>query len=182
VTSEHGIEVRGAHSSNPTTSGAASVVVIHAENLPACGPAPGNSIRRMYVRTTMRALIIVLAGFLAVGLVLLYLQRSIFSFDCEHEILSQTTSPDGLYVATVSERACGAVTHDYEVVSIRGRGTQFDGEDKKSWVFWIEGRPQLQVGWASPKRLTVLYPSAMGKRNEIQLWQGVEIATQELRR
>jgi hypothetical protein len=104
-----------------------------------------------------------------------------FSLECKHEILSEKISPDSLYVSTVSERRCGAVARDYEIVSIRPRENKFKGEDKKAWVFWIEGRPRLEMAWSSPKSLTVLYESTMGKKKEIDVWKDVGITTREIR-
>ena len=91
----------------------------------------------MHVRKTLWPLVAL--GVLAVGFfVYQYVLSSALSFKCVHRVLSESASPDGQVVATVSERACGAVTHDYRVVTLRRRGARFDGEERKSWVFWME--------------------------------------------
>jgi len=121
---------------------------------------------------------LVLLGVLVVGFFgYRYLLSSMLSFDCVHRVLSEAASPDGQYIATVSERGCGAVTHDYRVVSIRRRGTQFDGENYKSWVFWMENHPEIKADWSGQRQLNVLYATTTGKKVEIANWEDVTITS-----
>jgi len=76
-------------------------------------------------------------------------------FSCSHRVLSEVSSPDARYVATVSERNCGAVTPYIRVVSIRRRGNPFDGEDDRSWVFVMKDQPTIQIRWSGQRRLSV---------------------------
>jgi|ERR1700730_18590449 hypothetical protein len=76
-------------------------------------------------------------------------------FSCSHSILSEVSSPDGRYVATVFERNCGAVTPYTRVVSVRRRGSQFDGEDDRAWVFLMKDQPAIQIRWSGQRRLSV---------------------------
>jgi len=76
-------------------------------------------------------------------------------FSCSHRVLSEVSSPDARYVATVSERNCGAVTPYTRVVSIRRRGSPFDGEDDRTWVFVMKDQPTIQVRWSGQRRLSV---------------------------
>jgi hypothetical protein len=123
---------------------------------------------------------VVALGVLVAGLcVYQYVVSSMLSFDCVHDVLSEAASPDEQYLATISERRCGATTHDYRVVSLRHRGARFDGEDHKSWVFWMENNPEIKANWSGRRQLTVLYPAAMGKRVEVGHWKDVAIAGQE---
>ena len=69
-------------------------------------------------------------------------------FSCSHRVLSEVSSPDARYVATVSERNCGAVTPYIRVVSIRRRGNPFDGEDDRTWIFVMKDQPTIQVRWS----------------------------------
>jgi len=108
-----------------------------------------------------------------------YVLSSMISFDCVHRVLSETVSPDGRYVATVSERGCGATTPDYRVVSIRRQGTRFKGENQQSWVFWIENHPELKAEWSGQRQLTVLYGTAIGKKVEVARWKDVAITSRE---
>jgi|SRR5580658_4867222 hypothetical protein len=119
------------------------------------------------------ALGVLVAGFFGYR----YVLSSMLSFDCVHRVLSETASPDGQYIATVSERGCGAVAHDYRVVSVRRRGTQFDGENKKSWVFWMENHPEIKADWSGQRQLSVLYSSTTGKKGEIAGWEDVTITS-----
>jgi hypothetical protein len=123
------------------------------------------------------ALLALVAAFFAFH----YILSSTLSFDCAHRVLSGASSPDGQYIVTVSERSCGAVTHDYRIVSLRRRGSRFDGEDRKSWVFWMENNPEIKVYWPERRQLTILYPSAVGKRVGVGRWEDVAVASRESR-
>jgi hypothetical protein len=119
-------------------------------------------------------------GTLIVGFVgYRYATSSMFNFDCVHRVLSDAESPDGKFVATTSERTCGAVTHDYRVVSIRRKGAPFKGEDLKAWVFWMEYQPEIKANWSGQRQLTVFYPAATGKRIEVEGWQDITIVSRE---
>ena len=117
------------------------------------------------------ALGVLVAGFL----IYRYLLPSMTLFDCQHRVLSEAASPDGQYVATVSERNCGAVTDYYRVVSIRPREAPFDGENTRSWVFADERRPQIEAVWSGKRQLTVLYSSTTGKQKEVKQWKDVVV-------
>jgi len=122
------------------------------------------------------ALSVLVAGFF----VYQYVLTSALSFHCIHSVLSETTSPDGRYIATVSQRGCGVTTHDYRVVSIRRRGSKFDGENQKSWVFWMENGPDISANWQGEHQLVVAYSAMMGKKVEVPLWKDVIITSREV--
>jgi hypothetical protein len=130
----------------------------------------------MHVRKALWPLVAL--GVLVLGLfVYQYALSSMFSFNCVHRVVSEAMSPDGRYVATVSERGCGAVTRDYRVVSIRRQGTPFKGEDHQSWVFWMENDPEVKANWSGQRELTVLYQARAGKKLEVTHWEDVAIAS-----
>jgi hypothetical protein len=132
----------------------------------------------MHVRKALWPLVAL--GVLILGLfVYQYVLSSMFSFNCVHRVVSEATSPDGRYVATVSERGCGAVTHDYRVVSIRRQGTPFKGEDHRSWVFWMENDPEIKVDWSGQRQLTVVYQATAGKKLEVTRWGDLAITSRE---
>src|SRR5213080_201051 len=99
-------------------------------------------LREMHVRKKLWPIIalgVLVGGFL----IYRYMLSSMALFECRHSVLSEQASADGQYVATVSERSCGAVTDYSRVVSIRPRGTPFDGENTESWVFVISHQPEI---------------------------------------
>jgi hypothetical protein len=123
---------------------------------------------------------LVVFGVLAAGFfVYLYVLSSALSFNCVHRVLSEAPSPDGRYVATVSERGCGATTRDYRVVSIRRMGSRFDGENHKSWIFWMENQPEIKADWPGKRQLTVTYSATTGKKVEVPRWKDVVITSRE---
>jgi hypothetical protein len=117
------------------------------------------------------ALGVLVAGFL----IYRYLLSSMTLFDCQHHVLSEAASPDGQYVATVSERNCGAVTDYYRVVSIRPREVPFDGENTRSWIFSDEHQPEIKAVWSGKRQLTVLYSSNTGRQKEVKQWNDVVV-------
>jgi len=121
---------------------------------------------------------LVALGLLVAGvLIYRYLLPSMTLFDCQHSVLSEAVSPDGQYVATVSERNCGAVTDYYRVVSIRPHEATFDGENTRSWVFVDEHKPELKAVWSGKRQLTVLYSSTTGRQKEVKQWKDVVVTT-----
>ena len=98
---------------------------------------------------------------------------------CKHKVISEAPSPDGLLVATVSERNCGAVTHYERIVSIRHRGRRFDGEDYNSWVFVTADQPTIQVRWQGRGELSVTTDgysrTPRDRRLKAARWENVEV-------
>jgi len=121
------------------------------------------------------ALGVLVAGFL----VYRYMLSSMALFECAHRVLSEEASPDGQYVATVSERNCGAVTAYSRVVSIRRREAPFEGENTESWVFVISDQPEVKAVWSGTRQLTILHSATAGKQKEAERWRDVVIMTRE---
>jgi hypothetical protein len=104
-------------------------------------------------------------------------------FGCSHIILSEATSPDGQYVATVFERNCGAVTPYTRVVSIRHRRSRFDDEDDRAWVFVMKDQPTIQIRWSGQRHLSVTSEgysrTSREQRLKTALWEDVEIVQEQ---
>ena len=103
----------------------------------------------------------------------------VHSMGCSHSVLSEATSPDGQYIATVFERNCGAVTPYTRVVSIRHRESRFDGEDDRAWVFVIKDQPTIQIRWSGQEQLSVATDGYSRTPREQRLktarWENVEV-------
>jgi hypothetical protein len=109
------------------------------------------------MQTKKKAWIVILTGSLIVAYPIgYYIASSLFSFSCSSSVLSEAASPDGQYIATVSERNCGATSPYIRVVSIRPEGTRLRVENDSSWVFVTEDQPTVEVIWSGPRKLTVV--------------------------
>lgn len=101
------------------------------------------------------------------------------SMDCSHSIISEATSPDGKYIATVFERNCGAVTPFARVVSLRRREHRFNGEDDRTWVFVTKDQPTIEIRWSGEKQLNVATEgysrTPTDQRLKMAHWENVEI-------
>ncbi len=126
----------------------------------------------------------------AVGIAVLFVYRYplmnlvfVHSIGCSHSILSEATSPDGHYVATVFERNCGAVAPYTRVVSIRHQGSRFDGEDDRAWVFVMKDQPTIQIHWSGHRQLSAATEgysrTPREQRLKTALWEDVEIVQRQ---
>lgn len=122
-----------------------------------------------------------IASLIAAFLGYRYLLSSVtLSPNCGYQLLSEEVSPDGEYVASVSERNCGAMSGYARIVNLRRRATKFRGDDEASWVFVMLDQPTIEVHWSSKRGLTV---RAQGysqtppeKALKRALWQDVSIS------
>ena len=80
---------------------------------------------------------------------------------CSVDVLSESNSPDGKYIATVFERNCGATTPFVRVVSLRHADSEFSSEEDDDWVFTIHGQSDIRTSWTENTELKILY-SATG--------------------
>ena len=95
---------------------------------------------------------------------------------CDNVVLAEVTSPDGKKVASLFERNCGATTDYAQVVTIRDRGSRFDGNDTQDFIFTMQGQQKIEVQWESDSRLVIERPpSAKDIFKELKSWKGVEI-------
>ena len=134
----------------------------------------------------MRVLIAV-AMLIAVLFIYRYPLRNlvfVHSIGCRYSVLSEATSPDGQYVATVFERNCGAVTPYTRVVSIRHRESGFKGEDDRAWVFLARDQPAIQIRWSGQEQLNITTDGYSRTPREQRLktarWGNVEVVQGQL--
>jgi hypothetical protein len=109
-----------------------------------------------------------------------YLLSSMTLSACGYQLLSEVPSPDGEYLASVSERNCGAMSGYARIVSLRHRTAAFHGDDEASWVFLMLDQPTLEVRWSSKRHLTVktqgYSQTPPEKALRRTLWQDVSIS------
>jgi hypothetical protein len=99
--------------------------------------------------------------------------------ECGSEVLHEAASADSQYIATAFERSCGATAPFLRVVSVRPRGTHFDGDNRDAWAFAVEGQPDMLVTWTGPRQLTVKCGSGGGRvARQAVIWSGVAISYQ----
>jgi hypothetical protein len=99
-------------------------------------------IRYVTKQLTLAGLIVVLGS--AVGCA---------RFVCQEVAESNATSPDGLMVATVVTRDCGATT-DYST-SVNLHRSDHDFKDEAGDLFVATGRHQLAVKWSDADHLSI---------------------------
>jgi len=84
-----------------------------------------------------------------------YVISSALSSPCANKILEEVTSPDGIYVATLFERNCGATTPYYRVVNLRSAGSKFEAETQDDWIVQAEHQPEIVLRWDDARHLSV---------------------------
>lgn len=94
---------------------------------------------------------------------------------CDVELLSEKTSPDGQYVATVFERNCGATTPFVRVVSLRHTGSEFMPEKNDDWVFTIHGRSSIDLSWIESTELRIFYSATGDNPTQRAKWGKIDI-------
>ena len=72
---------------------------------------------------------------------------------CSDEIVSETTSPDGVLTATSFVRNCGATTDFSSIVSIHRKSEGFGNDD--DIVFVVKGQYELTPNWTDAKTLSI---------------------------
>ncbi len=95
---------------------------------------------------------------------------------CTVDHLGESKSPNGMYVANIFERNCGATTPYVRVVSLRHIESEFDQDEYDDWVFTLHGQSDIHIKWVKNTELQISY-SATGdaptKRTE---WGAVTIS------
>lgn len=94
---------------------------------------------------------------------------------CDVEILSEKNSPDGIYIATVFERNCGATAPFVRVVSLRHANSEFAPEDDDDWVFTIHGQSNINVLWNESKELKISYSATGDNPTQRAKWEKIDI-------
>lgn len=95
---------------------------------------------------------------------------------CSNDVLSESTSPDGEYVASVFERNCGATTPHVQVISLRLSNTKLNPERHEDWVFTIHGQSRIDLHWESARKLKISYSGTGDNPTQRVSWQDVIIS------
>jgi len=75
---------------------------------------------------------------------------------CRNETNLEVNSPDSTYVASVSERDCGATTDFSTIVSIRKTGIQIVGDE--GIIFLVKGESKIRLSWITDRKLQIDCP------------------------
>jgi hypothetical protein len=94
---------------------------------------------------------------------------------CGNDLVSESISTDGKYVASVFERNCGATTPYVQVVSLRLSNTKLNPENHDDWVFTIHGKSKVELFWENANRLNISYTGTGDKPTERDSWKNVTI-------
>jgi hypothetical protein len=78
--------------------------------------------------------------------------------DCGNTVVAEAPSPNGKWIATHFERACGATTPFAQIVSLRQSSQPFDGDKDDNIVFVMKGEPKIRVSWQSDSSLKIERP------------------------
>ena len=77
---------------------------------------------------------------------------------CEDEVLREIVSPDTKYVATVFKADCGATTSYAQIVIIREKSSEFQGDNRKEYIFTMKGLLDINVYWKDSRHLVIEPP------------------------
>jgi len=94
---------------------------------------------------------------------------------CANSINAESISPDGMHIAVVYERDCGATTDFSTIVNIRSRTEKFDSE--KGVLFIVKGRHRIDVSWKDGGKLQLECKDCRSEdvfRRE-SVWNDIEI-------
>jgi hypothetical protein len=94
--------------------------------------------------------------------------------DCVDTVLAESLSPDGLRVAVVFERDCGATTAKNTQVCFRKAQESFNTKEQVSFVvFESEKRPKL--AWNESNKMTITLPAACKMFRQEAVASGITI-------
>jgi hypothetical protein len=103
---------------------------------------------------------------------------------CGNDEVSRVRSPDGMHVAVVFERNCGATTGFSTQVSIVSSGDSLPPESGNIFIADTDhgaapaaawGGPDVQIQWGSNTQVTVSYHRAARVFRSVTSHSGVEI-------
>ena len=95
---------------------------------------------------------------------------------CSNDLISESISPDGKYVASAFERNCGATTPHVQVISLRLSNTRLNPEKHDDWVFTIHGQSKIDLYWESARKLKISYSGTGDNPTQRVSWQDVAIS------
>lgn len=96
-------------------------------------------------------------------------------FECVDKAQKEVPSPNGIYIATIFERDCGATTDFAAHVNLRPNREHFDGQ-KFSSVLILRGRPQIALEWKDDTHLAIRYSESQQAFRKSATWNQVHIA------
>jgi len=120
--------------------------------------------------------VVLIAG-LGYGLLAFLNNALSFAGKWEGKVLSAVPSPDGRYVAEVSQWNGGATTHFETRVGLRRRSdrdTVSGGPQKEATVAVLFSAPPVKLRWDSPQQLTVESPGGQLTEHR-KTWRDVRI-------
>ena len=117
------------------------------------------------------ALIYALCGLILILWILVFVHYVPSHGLCGNEVIRQTSSPDGRYVATFFERSCGATTPFSRMISLSAADGKYEIE---SPVFSLRDQPDVAVRWIDPRRLAVESSQCLGALHQ-KRWRDVEV-------
>lgn len=95
---------------------------------------------------------------------------------CGHELIKETPSPDGRYIAAVFESDCGATTPFTRQVALRTGGATFSGDKQEDVVFRVKDKEDIEVRWINAEHLMVRrFPNKDAIFKEMGDWHGVKV-------
>ncbi len=87
------------------------------------------------------------------ALVLLLIMLTGCTLDCEHELVTEATSPEAQYIAAVFDSNCGSTTpFSRQVLHRKAEGT-FSGDNEEDVVFRVKGKRNIEVRWVDAEHL-----------------------------
>ena len=95
---------------------------------------------------------------------------------CKDEVLREVVSPDTKYVATVFKSDCGATTSYAQVVIIREKSSEFQGDNRKEYIFTMKGLLDINVYWKDSRHLVIEPPDANAVFIKRESWRDIAIS------
>lgn len=92
---------------------------------------------------------------------------------CGNTVKDEVPSPSGSYIATITERNCGATTDFSTLVSLHDARKSFDPRKQKP-VLVLVGRPHVDLTWNADNELAIRSPAGATFR-KVEEWRDVRI-------
>lgn len=102
----------------------------------------------------MKIVIVIACVVLCIVLALTLWLYNFFNIICIDSVVSETSSINNQYIATLFQRDCGATTSISTIVSIRDKQDNFAG-DRDDFVFVVKGEQQIDVKWVPNNKLQI---------------------------
>jgi hypothetical protein len=93
--------------------------------------------------------------------------------DCVNTVKYESTSPDGMFIATAFERGCGATTDFNMQASVRESSQPFDFKSGGN-ILVIGGRDNIHLNWINKRHLSIRFSAAKIFKKE-KTWRSINI-------